>query len=370
MPPYAMKVRFAATLLTLFALAAPSSRGAGKPPVVDALKGLDPVALAEGKELSGAEKLSVTSGNYRYQFANEENRRRFEKKPEQYGIQMGGACARMGPLSGSGSAGRFYVHDGRIYVFASEACRNTFKASPESFLDREEPALVGTEAEKQRGLDLIKLALKGFGGAERVDSMTNVEVRIAIAYKSGNQVTTGERVWKAAFPGRFREDESWGKSSGYGHGLSPDGGFQFDSKHSWKVVPSVRSYMEREFLREPLALLKARRDPGFQAAAAGRVQVGESEVELLKAALRGMTVTMAIDPETGRIVQVRYEGRAGGAIGAVTKDFSDFRATDGLVLPFRRQITFNGKAVTNPSVEVQSVKVNTPIDSALFALPE
>lgn len=101
---------------------------------VPALKGFDPVALADGKEVSGRSDLTATHGIYRYQFVDEANRRKFLSDPERFAIQMGGGCARMGPLAGLGNPDRFLVHEGRIYIFASDGCRSSFQKAPARFL--------------------------------------------------------------------------------------------------------------------------------------------------------------------------------------------------------------------------------------------
>lgn len=112
--------------------AAPAA--AEEPPV---LRGLDPVLLCQGKEKPGLPSLALDRGGYRYLFASEADRGVFESDPERYEIQLKGACAFMaksGAPPGSGDPDRYYVYQGRIYIFASENCRNSFKAAPDRYL--------------------------------------------------------------------------------------------------------------------------------------------------------------------------------------------------------------------------------------------
>jgi len=76
---------------------------AAEPPPVKVLQGFDPVELAAGREVAGQEKLTEVRGRYLYQFATEENRRTFAAQAERYAVQFGGACMKMGALSGKGS---------------------------------------------------------------------------------------------------------------------------------------------------------------------------------------------------------------------------------------------------------------------------
>ena len=95
----------------------------------DALEGLDPVMLAQGKEAQGEMNITVTRGRFRYFFANAANKATFEQDPERYEIQLNGWCARMGaPVGGTPI---FTPHKGRIYIFGSADCKTLFVAAPE-----------------------------------------------------------------------------------------------------------------------------------------------------------------------------------------------------------------------------------------------
>ncbi len=82
------------------------------------------------------------SAKYRHKrishhFATAASRKSFESDPERYEIQLKGACAfmaRNGAPPGSGDPDRYYVHGGRIYIFASENCRDSFKVAPSRYL--------------------------------------------------------------------------------------------------------------------------------------------------------------------------------------------------------------------------------------------
>jgi YHS domain-containing protein len=92
----------------------------------DALEGLDPVMLVQGKEVQGEMNITVTRGQFRYFFATAANKAAFEQDPARYEIQLNGACARMGPPV-YGNADLFTVHQGRIYIFGSGECKKTLR---------------------------------------------------------------------------------------------------------------------------------------------------------------------------------------------------------------------------------------------------
>src|SRR5262249_49839726 len=82
----------------------------------DALAGLDPVMLVQGREAQGEMNLTVTRGQFRYYFANAANKATFEQDPTRFEIQANGACSRMGaPVNGTPDL--YSVYQGRIYIF-------------------------------------------------------------------------------------------------------------------------------------------------------------------------------------------------------------------------------------------------------------
>lgn len=122
-------------VMSLACLAAP----AGGPPSELALNGLDPVELAQGREVEGSEELELDHRLFRYRFASAANRERFARDPEERGIQFDGACGKMGPPGGVCSPDRWLVHEGRIYLFASDSCRSSFARDPGRFLVDADP---------------------------------------------------------------------------------------------------------------------------------------------------------------------------------------------------------------------------------------
>lgn len=97
-----------------------------------ALKGLDPVALINGKETAGDKDLGLTHNGYRYLFATAENRKTFEAEPAKYRIQLDGRCGMMAGVQGNPEL--FAVVKGRMYLFGTPACRVAFTADPEQYL--------------------------------------------------------------------------------------------------------------------------------------------------------------------------------------------------------------------------------------------
>jgi YHS domain-containing protein len=351
-------------------LAMTASSNAEAPKVVTALKGLDPVELVAGNEVMGREDISGTRGRYRYRFSTQANKTAFEKDPDAFAIQYGGACARMGPLSGSCSTERFVVHDKRIYVFSSDSCRKNFLLAPELHIERPEAPPKGNAADSRRGGELLELALTAMGGAKAVDAVATFRFEKTLAYpQKGKGPFLMKRIMSIEFPGKFHEVDSYPGWAG-ANAATTEIGFQTSGKTAWTMEPSTRSYFLRESYRDPFVLLRSRGEKGFVASAGKKMQIDTTDVEELHVALHGATTTLFVEPATGRILRAAYRGRLGGPIGDVVNTYSDFRPSGGLILPHSVRTTFDGKPAVNPEVTIDSFSVNPKLESGLFRQPD
>jgi hypothetical protein len=339
---------------------------------VTPLEGLDPVLLVEGKEVQGDDKLSVTRGRFRYIFAGAETKARFEREPALYEIQLGGTCARMGP-STQGDPDLYTVHKGRIYLFGSPDCLKLFKAAPENYLEPDASAATKTAATAEalsKGRALLEKAVEAAGGAARVDGLKSYQER-AVTWRrtrDGVSETKTSLVWVA--PGKVRQERVLSPEMTLATVVTPGEAF-FVMRGASPLIDEQRAHFERQFKRNVLAVLRARRGEGFTAAALGAGRVGESSVEQVSVNFEGVAVTLGVEASTGRVLSLSYRGRGpGGAFGEVVQTFSDFRTVEGLSLPFKTSATFNGEADPTQSFKVESLVVNGEVPPALFEKPK
>jgi YHS domain-containing protein len=341
---------------------------------VDVLEGLDPVMLAQGKEVQGELKISVTRGGFRYLFATEASKAAFERDPARYEIQLGGHCARMGPTVG-GNPDLFAVYQGRIYIFGSEQCKKLFAAAPEKYLEPTAPPEVASTPEAiRRGQTLIERGVAAMGGAAKLDGLSSYQ-EIGTAKTRGPQGETEFKTITAKlFPDRFRQEQnrSFGTIVDV---IAPGGAFVFfynDRQSNLQSMDELhRAEMEKRFGRNPLEMLRARHGADFKAIAAGAGKVGETMVEEVAVRFGGVYLRVGIDPATGRILSLAYRGRnRSGEVGEVVQTFSDFRVVSGLTLPFKASGTFNGAPDLDQSYTIESITINGQVDPALFEKPK
>ena len=333
------------------------------PEAVIPLEGLDPVALSPGKEVQGDMKFKVTRGRFQYIFANAENKATFEKNPARYEIQLDGFCARMGaPVTGDPDL--YAVHDGRIYIFGSPECKTLFVAHPENYLEVPATPKSPTAEMVKRGQELIAKAVEALGGGSKLDQLVSFQKKDV----RGNEV---KNVLLLGFPDQVRQ-ETIRPTFTLVSVVTPSESFFVVNNTPARAMPEAnRTSVYNELNRELIVLLRARNKADFKASAAGSDKVGETAVERVDVELGGFTTTLGIDPATGRVLSQTYRGRGpGGVIGNVAINYSDYRAVEGLSLPFKETATFDGQPLPALTATIESTTINGQVDPASFKKPK
>jgi len=318
------------------------------------LEGLDPVMLAQGKEVQGDMKFMVTRGRFQYLFANAENKATFEKEPARYEIQLDGSCARMGAPT-SGNPDLYFVHNGRIYIFGSEECQTVFKAAPEKYLEvPAAPKSPPTAEMLKRGQELISKVVESLGGGSKLDQLVSFQKTDL----RGNRV---KNILTLAFPDSLRQ-ETVRPNFTLVSVITPSDSFVMVNNGA-RAMPEVgRAAINKELYHELIVLLRARTRSDFKASA-----TGNSDVDI---ELPGFTTTLGIDPGTGRVVSQTYRGRGpGGALGQIVINYSDYQSVEGLSLPFKSTATFDGQPLPSLSATIEAIKINSQIDPSSFKKP-
>jgi YHS domain-containing protein len=362
---------FVLTVLAILLSAGVSAaRNGSQEAAVDALDGLDPVLLVNGKEVPGKSAFSVTRGGFIYLFSSADTRKTFESDPARYEIQLGGICAKMGKSTGANPAD-FIVHDGKIYIFGSDDCHKKFKEAPEKYLASPPPLLPTAPAAAVRGRQLIDRAVAAIGGAARLDALTTyIESFTQVQPRPQGEATIAiKTMW--SFPDRVRLERSMtlaGKTMSSATVLSPEGmWFVGGQGQAYPMRPAGRPSLEQDFGRHPVAVLRARRSPGFKAVALGATRDDGIEVENVRVVHGATDVTLAITSD-GRIHSITSRDRnLEGEVGTLRVAYSSIRPVEGLQLPFAARATFNGQPYPVQSATIESIALNTPLDPSLFA---
>lgn len=338
-------------MLTLLALASLALSQEPEPEL--ALKGLDPVALCEGAELEGEPDLVADFGRYRYRFVSEESRAIFRADPRRWGIQWGGGCGRMGPLSGRGAPNRWAVLDERIFIFASDGCREGFLMEPDLFLPL---APARRKGDREAGREWIEravgahLGVRGLllldrGGAVRLTSSSTSsdwtnELELLLASDGSLRRRS---VWTPPSPDQRGFDTVW--VSNPNRAFTIEGGTLFDL-----LSDDERADLRRFAHREVLPLLWGRRRPEYLAFYVGETENGH-EVDV---SFDGLTTTLFLEDD-GTIRGLAWTGRLNdGVTTEIRETFTEWTTTDdGLQLPIARTVSRVGMESTEGPWKVE-----------------
>lgn len=331
-----------------------------------ALRGLDPVALCGGKEAAGKPELQTARGDCVYQFATEASRATFLANPDRYEIQLGGACARMGPLSGLGDPDRWHVHRERIYIFASDQCREGFKKRPDAFLDVTEPMPTPAAPAMQAASALLARAAASHGGKERLQSLRS--------FRDERTVITGDMTEffrrTVQWPTNVRIDHDYRqqeKAWRYAQIVTADRALFLDDGNPRSMSADARTELLRDQSHEPLLALRAALDGHATLTSAGQRDVLGIPVEEIAVWQHGRTTFFGIGKD-GRIHTARFRGRGPGQFfGAVELCFDGFQEHGGVVVPSLVRGAFDGKELAAFAEQRTRIEVDGAIEAESFA---
>ena len=300
----------------------------------------DVVALLdEGVERLGDEVLFVVYDHFRYTFDQPEAKRQFEADPERYAAQLGGACARMGALSATGMPSLYTVHEGKLYFFASEGCRDGFLAAPDKVLEPlMDQAVTSGANEALVAHELIEKSLAFLGGADSVDgaqldwSLSGEQEYDGQVYETAQRELVG--------PGaRYLTCTRWGEDA-WTNRLDGDHGSLEDTWYGKRIANlSQRRAMERRLQAHLFPLYQLRNDEHTYLS--GSLEKGG--VGILHLSVQGFSHRLGIDWGSGRILWHEYGGMGPDTtFGTVRDSFLTWETQDGLQIPIAWNRSFDG----------------------------
>ncbi|MFM1872910.1 MAG: hypothetical protein RL398_2332 [Planctomycetota bacterium] len=354
-------MRFSLALFAaLAACAAPPSVAPPQPGL--ALTGLDPIELAADHEVAGRPSLTAVFEDLEYRFATAATLAKFRSAPADHAAQLGGACARMGPLSGLGSPDRWLVHDGRIYLFASEACRNAFAKRPEAFLPPTEPRPTPSSAEAAAGRELLDRAVAAHGGAARLRAWRDW------SYRRTGMSGQARRELRliARLPDAVRIDDDWFQDDQewrYRRVVASQLAFFVDTGTPRPMHEDAQFEMRCGPLREPAYALRRALDGEATVFAA-------PDASTLVVWQHGCRTEFTLSTD-GTIASARFVGRGPSlTFGTVERRYGDYVDCQGIRLPTSVEVTFEGKPAESLAERRLDQAVDVGVPAAAFSIPQ
>lgn len=316
-------------------------------PTTLVLKGLDPIALVAGQEVAGKPDLVASYGRYEYRFANAANLAKFKSNPVANSVQTGGACGKMGALTGKGSPDRWAVVDGKIFLFASDGCRSTFLATKEKYFAPITAAPAASAMERQAAAELYIKTLEAHGGERAIRASGTILWTIDTPYQQGGKKLIWHTRNAIVSPTKFANWEDWDAGKVY---FAVDGNKSADGKpgENYVIHPAEVRELTARMARHPFGILKG----------AGGTPIKPISDGFTMA--RGDIVfDVVLDSQTGRITQVRYRDRQAGPVASVVVEYSGYEKLKGVWLPRASRINVDGKGWSKLT-SISSIEMNAP----------
>jgi YHS domain-containing protein len=365
---------FASCAIAIMVVAFVAASGIAAPP--ERTLPVDPVELVAGREVPGKPELRIERDGFAYLFATPQNKASFEHDPTKFEVADGGACGRMGPLSGLGDARRYAVHEGRIYLFASDGCRAGFLKDPGKYIENDDEKVFGSNEQVERGRAILDKAVVWTGGAQPLRDLKTFRATAVRKEKHGETeyAITNETV--IAFPDCAFQRESWNESW-FSTTCGPDGAAMASARGEERIADSRARAFRRAMSRWPIVILKAYVDgspkadcPGLIVIADGEGSVGDVPVQFVKVWLNGAASRLAIETATGRPRQLRYRGRDGSmSVGDSVRTFTTFATVGGVTLPTAYTVSFNDNDLPSAQAKVDAFEINPVLADRSFKVP-
>jgi len=325
---------------------------------------MDPVELVAGREVRGSDGIAATDGRYHYWFATEANRGKFAADPLRFGIQMGGACGRMGPLTGRGNMHRYWVHEGKIFIFASEQCRDSFKKDPSVHVERTDPVPKGSAEDRRKGLDLLNRAARAHGG-QAVDEFQSLVWTTQQTYEVEGKPEIYVSGYAMQWPDRFATQTRW-QTSLFTTNASGAKGWEGDKASARPIHPDEHAFLRRVFFHHPLVLLRLRNQPGF-VAVPGAAMLGSELLPTVAAHYGGATTTLFLDRATWKIRGVAFTARRSTYV-PIVREYTEYATVRGVLTPMAWTDTVLTTGAKAPA-KLAKVELNERLDGTGFGDP-
>lgn len=291
-----------------------------------ALSGNDPIELLKGKEVVGSEKYTASYLRHKYHFSNHANLATFKNDPVKYSVQAGGACGKMGALTGKGSPDRWLVTRGKIFLFASDGCRTTFQANEDKYFAAPWTAPATTPDQRKAAKSLYEKVLVAHGGSA-IKAANQIEWNFTTPYQEDSKQKNWNSRYALLGKDKFAQWEDWDAGRLF---FVVDGKKGFDGKPGevFGLHPTENRELTAQF---------ARSVPGILLGAGGTpIKVIGKDTGFVMVR-DDIVFNVILDPETSRIAQVEFKDKYNGPISHVKIEFSDYESVSGVWLPKTRR---------------------------------
>ena len=288
-------------------------------------------------------------------------------KPDRLSIVLVGDAAKFIPQLGAAGFPQFErVPIGELDLSSADFRRHASSGNDAgAWGARIVPAAVARpSAQGERGVrELLDRAIAAKGGLDRLRGIRTVKAVAATRMVTPSTTSPAlEMTTFIEYPDRFRVDIETPRGRTV---TTLDGDRGWGSAPDTKAVDVAAGELRASADRDVLRLL-LRADAG----ALTPRPVDETMLEdgtrgpALEYALPGQTVQVVLDPSSGLVLAVRYTSTGAAGEHRVEERFSDYRAAEGVMVPFTTTVRRNGRVLVER--QLKSIEFNVPLPQGIF----
>lgn len=312
------------------------------------LDGFDPIELAAGRQIPGSPTITASYASHAYRFATASNRAAFLANPVAHAVQNGGACGKMGALTGRGAPNRWAVVEGKIFLFASEGCRSSFLANVPQYLQPIPVPKPSDPASVVRAKALHARARRAHGiGLHRPPG--SFSWSFATKYTEGGV----EKIWwdKAGFFGPSMI-AVWSESDRASYYNVVAGGRRFEGSPSgvYPLHPAEARAVRAAVLRSPFGILLTPSGQAIRSDSPHSFVILDGDI----------ATEVKLDPKSHLISSIRYTDRHAGPVANVEQRFSNYRSHRGFWVPMASE-TRVGSQAWGPVRSMAAFSIDPPV---------
>ncbi|MEM8961666.1 MAG: pitrilysin family protein, partial [Acidobacteriota bacterium] len=231
-----------------------------------------------------------------------------------------------------------------------------------------EELMAATDEGTARAAELLAQAAEAHGGAVAIEAVQSM------ARTSKATLNTPQGPMELAVKGVMALPDKMSQTMTLPFGTMQqlyDGGkaFVVSPQGAQQLPPAQAAELQLGIDRDLIVVLQQRNDDGVTMVAGEPVERAGIQVIPVQIQRAGDTVTIEIDPQTGQVKSLAYDGRhpITQAPARLTEVYDDYRESGGVVLPFASRLEADGETVIETVVE--QIEINPEIDDSAFAPP-
>lgn len=212
------------------------------------------------------------------------------------------------------------------------------------------------------GKALLARVIEGMGGAERINAIKTFRRKVSIDAQGGAIESDEIDMTPSSVHTHLK--------TGMGEFtlvVTPQESFVVLGGAARPLPASNRDDVMNQLRRDAWNVAQHADDAQYVFSAGGSEKIGEIQAAILDVHASGVQVRWYVDPKSGHILRAQFQANSPSGPATQVIDYSDWKAVDGVNLPFKAQVLTNGEV--SATVTITGYEINPVVDPKVFVKP-